>query len=488
MRLSARSNLYAASNRFSGSAFNISCRLTPGTPRPADSGEINRRRRGSLMNRGIILAMKSGARIFVIGQLAAFAAWAVCAALGIAGQRKLFYEEGQKEMYDFWMPRMCVEQGYAQMKSSDCGIDPKSDGVRANKHAVGEFVEFSDWYRTKDGLKFVTGDMDKVYPALALLPYMPFPATRTGAWWFSGLCAVVFLATIILISRSQAAPCLVMLSMPFMFALERGNPVWISAAAVGVFLAWWDDERDWKRCVAAICLAVAAVLKIAPAALGLLYLLGRRDLGVVGRARIPCRAAFGGRTREIVIAVVAAAILFFVPWLFLKEGFAALPIMIGNAAHHADFVLRTSDFGFVQVWRTVRVALGLDVQSPWTGMYPVARLSQLFGLVALIVGARRRDYLLLVGGMLLAAGNMYYYGALYLLPVFVLEIGECFQTARPESAPYPVRRILWFVILCPLQIVVLGHSGNAVLANLAMMTLMILHAGTAFCRKLECQC
>ena len=48
-----------------------------------------------------------------------------------------------------------------------------------------------------------------------------------------------------------------------------------------------------------------------------------------------------------------------------------------------------------------------------------------------------------------------------------------------ESAPYPVRCILWFAILCPLQIVALGHSGNAVIANLALMAMMLLHVRRA---------
>ena len=423
--------------------------------------------------------MKLCARIFGLGLLAAFAVWAVCAALGIAGQRKLFYEEGHEEMYDFWMPRMCVEQGYTSAKSVDYGIDPKSGGVRANKKPVGEIVEFSDWYPTKDGLKFVTGDMDKVYPALALLPYMPFPATRAGAWWFSGLSAALFFATIILISRSNAArhgiralphggvmPYLVALSMPFLFALERGNPVWISAAAVGVFLAWWDDEKGWRRYVAAVCLSIAAVLKVAPAALGLLYM-------------------FGGKKVDWKMASFSAAVavtLFAVPWLFVNDGFEAIPIMIRNAAHHADFVLRTSDFGFVQVWRAIRVAVGLDVHDPWSGMYMVARISQLFGFIALLVGCRRRDYLLLVGGMLLAAGNMYYYGALYLLPVFGLEIGRDYGS---RSTAVALRMFLWFVILCPLQIVVFGHSGNAVLANLALMAMMTLSLGVREARTVR---
>ena len=55
-------------------------------------------------------------------------------------------------------------------------------------------------------------------------------------------------------------------------------------------------------------------------------------------------------------------------------------------------------------------------------MKAVAILSQLIGVAMLVVGAKRHDYLLMVGGMLWAAGNMYYYAMLYLLPVLVIEL------------------------------------------------------------------
>lgn len=130
------------------------------------------------------------------------------------------------------------------------------------------------------------------------------------------------------------------------------------------------------------------------------------------------------------------------------------------------------------------MVFGQDVAQPWPGMMAIARLSQVCGLVALLIGARRRDYLLVVGGMLVAAGNMYYYAALYLLPVFVLE-------SRPTKGSVPVEwakgsvpaessvrgyvvaeYLLWFVLGCPLQLIILGHAANGVFCNLALMGLM----------------
>ena len=155
----------------------------------------------------------------------------------------------------------------------------------------------------------------------------------------------------------------------------------------------------------------------------------------------------------------------FVPWFFCEDGFAAFPVMLRNAAEHAEYVLRTSDFGFIQLWRTVRLVLGLDVQEPWAGMMGVARVSQLLGFACLLVGAFRRNYILLMGGMLVAAGNMYYYAALYMLPVLVLEFRD-----KKDLGLFDL--LLWFALLCPLQLVVFGRSANQVIGNMAVLSLM----------------
>ena len=113
-------------------------------------------------------------------------------------------------------------------------------------------------------------------------------------------------------------------------------------------------------------------------------------------------------------------------------------------------------------------------------MKAVAILSQLIGVAVLVVGAKRRDYLLMVGGMLWAAGNMYYYAMLYLLPVLVIELfsrveGEEIKVkAEGEERKWWIwiELGLWLALLSPLQVVVLGHSANQVIGNVALMGLM----------------
>lgn len=392
--------------------------------------------------------------------IALFAVWAVCAALGVLGQRKLFYEEFGEELYDFWMPRMCLEQGYVGHPERYQGL---VDAKKREPIIIDDIdVLWSDWYTDGEKTWFITGWRDRVYPLFGILPLKPFPATRFGGYLWSGVAGLVFLASLCLISKSWW-PLLLACSMPFLFNIERGNTTWLSAAFAGVFLAWWDDEKDWKQLAAAVCLAVAGGLKVTPFALGLIYFTK-------------------WRWRPVLLCGFLSAVFVFVPWMFMSDGLAEFSAMIRNAAAQSQFMQRGSDIGLVQLWRTFRVVAGQYVNEVWPGMKAVAILSQLIGVAVLVVGAKRRDYLLMVGGMLWAAGNMYYYAMLYLLPVLVIELSThktSLRTLRLSASalkdPETLSLLLWLALLSPLQVVVLGHSANQVIGNVALMGLMGIH-------------
>ena len=400
-----------------------------------------------------------------------FVLWAGLAALALSGQRKLFYEEGSEELYDYWMPRMCLEQGYVEHPEQYKEFIEVCTGKQIE--IDGCDVVRSTWYTDGRETKFITGWRDRVYPLFGLLPLKPFPATRFGGYLWSTIAGLVFLASLCLISKSWW-PLLLAFSMPFLFNLERGNTTWLSAAFAGMFLAWWDDEKGWKRIAAAVCLAVAGAMKVTPFALGLIYFTK-------------------WRWRSVLLCGFLSAIFVFVPWMFMSDGLAEFSAMIRNAAAQSQFMQRASDFGLVELWRTVRIVLGQDIQEVWPGMKLVAVTSQLIGAAALIYGVYRRDKLLMVGGMLWAAGNMYYYAMLYMLPVFVLEwiVGEKGSGGRSWSSELElesgggdfswsqglvvVEALLWLALLSPLQLVLLGHSANQVIGNLSLLGLMLLH-------------
>ena len=397
--------------------------------------------------------------------IALFTVWAVCAALGLMGQRKLFYQEGREELYDYWMPRMCLEQGYVGHPEKYAGLTFAKDGRPVEIDDID--VLWSDWYTDGEKTWFITGWRDRVYPLFGILPLKPFPATRLGGYMWTSLAGIVLLAFLCLIAKSWW-PLVLGLSMPFIFNFERGNTTWLSAAFLGMFLAWWDDEKEWKRLVAAACLAVAGAMKVTPFAMGAIYFTK-------------------WRWRSVLLCGFLSVVFVFVPWFFVQGGMAELSAMVRNAAAQSQFMQRASDVGLVQLWRTFRIVTGQCVQEVWPGMKAVAILSQLIGVAMLVVGAKRRDYLLMVGGMLWAAGNMYYYAMLYLLPVLVIELFsrvegsggvvsggvEEFRCVYDKTGSLMwIELGLWLALLSPLQVVVLGHSANQVIGNVALMGLM----------------
>ena len=440
--------------------------------------------------------------------VALFSVWAVCAALGVMGQRKLFYQEGSEELSDYWMPRMCLEQGYVGHPEKYAGLTFAKDGRPVEIDDID--VLWSDWYTDGEKTWFITGWRDRVYPLFGILPLKPFPATRLGGYMWTSLAGIVLLAFLCLIAKSWW-PLVLGLSMPFIFNFERGNTTWLSAAFLGMFLAWWDDEKEWKRLVAAACLAVAGAMKVTPFAMGAIYFTK-------------------WRWRSVLLCGFLSVVFVFVPWFFVQGGMAELSAMVGNAAAQSQFMQRASDVGLVQLWRTFRIVTGQCVQEVWPGMKAVAILSQLIGVAVLVVGAKRRDYLLMVGGMLWAAGNMYYYAMLYLLPVLVIElfsrnhlrrgyggqeerkdlnheIHGIHEKGRPHRDPLSsvLRRLsfllpmtnfsraervddkkklliwielgLWLALLSPVQLVLLGHSANQVIGNLSLLGLMLFRMG-----------
>ena len=384
--------------------------------------------------------------------IALFTVWAVCAALGVLGQRKLFYQEGSEELYDYWMLRMCLEQGYVGHPEKYAGLTFAEDGRPVEIDDID--VLWSDWYTDGEKTWFITGWRDRVYPLFGILPLKPFPATRLGGYMWTSFVLLAFLC---LIAKSWW-PLVFGLSMPFIFNFERGNTTWLSAAFLGMFLAWWDDEKEWKRMVAAACLAVAGAMKVTPFAMGVIYFTK-------------------WRWRPVLLCGFLSVVFVFVPWFFMQDGLAELSAMIRNAAAQSQFMQRASDVGLVELWRTVRIVMGQSVQEVWPGMKAVAVLSQLIGVVMLVVGAKRRDYLLMIGGMLWAAGNMYYYAMLYLLPVLVIELFGRGDRVEGEEWKWWIwiELGLWLALLSPLQVVVLGHSANQVIGNVALMGLMAIH-------------
>ena len=154
-----------------------------------------------------------------------------------------------------------------------------------------------------------------VYPFAMLYPYNVEDwgtsyAARTG--WPSGIAGFAFMAFSLiivlyalyrLIKRKEIQKLFILLafslSSVMLFNYDRGNLIVLTAGLVVLFFLLKDQNEKWKRYLGCFFLAVAAVLKIFPAFFAVLLL-------------------FKKRYKEVIITVVFAALLAFLPFLWLK--------------------------------------------------------------------------------------------------------------------------------------------------------------------------
>jgi hypothetical protein len=101
------------------------------------------------------------------------------------------------------------------------------------------------------------------------------------------------------------------LSYIFIFSVERGNLIIISAAFVSFYLCYYDSDSKNKRILAAVCLALAVALKIYPVLFGFLYF-GKKQY------------------KDIFFSAAIALLLIFIPFVFFKGGFYNIPQLINN--------------------------------------------------------------------------------------------------------------------------------------------------------------
>lgn len=372
-------------------------------------------------------------RKILVGLLVgAFALWLPLALVDVAGQRALFSGSSQDWLSDYWMPRLTCETGYSSVPS---------EALRHQAPAEGGWRD-ADWLVARH---------DRCYPPAGTLFLRIFPLSCGGAWAWTILGGLVYLAAACFAARSFA-PLFLAASAPFLFNLALGNTVWLSAAAVALFLSGYRSERRDVRLLSALALGVAAAMKVSPAVLGLLYL-----PDVVREAR---RREFT-TLKLVLVAAFAAAALFVLPFAAMPDGFGGLPAMMENAAANADYYCTRAAFGLGALWRTVQIALGHGWDAQDGGLVLLQRCGQLLGLGFFVRGVLRRDLLLVVGGYLLLTPNTMFYGLLYLLPVAFLE-----RLSRWEL-------LCLLAMTCPLQLALpIGGtwlSANGAVANVALL-------------------
>lgn len=333
-----------------------------------------------------------------------------------AKQARLFYAEGREVLSDFVMPRQCA-----------AAADPyEADAV---------------------------GPQDRCYAALGYLVASAFPVDNyEGGVIFTLVGAVLFLLAAGLVVRARGGWMMlgaVALSSPFLFNLERANQVWLAGAGVMVFLAWFESECRWKRMTALAALAFAGALKITPGIFALLLVKNRR-------------------WKDLVVLSVFGLALLILPF-FYYGGVESFLAWLGRMHEHMEFYSSLKSWGFVKLARTGLLRLtGIEME-PFSAVHrSAAGADMLMGLIA--VGAffkckdRAHEVLLLACALVLAPGVSQYYTALYLMPAFLLMSGRKLSM---------VEVVLWFALLCPLQLPMGAMSLNRTIADVALIGLTV---------------
>ena len=308
---------------------------------------------------------------------------------------------------------------------------------------------------------------DVCYVALAYAVAKLFPADVWGGAVFTGIGWLCFLLSGVALVRSRKMKGICLLTImafaacsPLLYAVEWGNPIVYAGAGIVLWMAWKDDPSSTRRMWAACALAVAAVLKVAPAIFALDYLVRRkRDW------------------RSLALFVGAGSALFLAPWC-LWGGWEGLLGWFSNAAANARHYVHKGAWGAVPIGRTIRVLLHQDVSQAWLGIGWERVVSVTWGCLALLAGLRTRSayprMLGLTAALLLIPGNMHFYTGIYLIPVCIL---WCLDSSVIGWRVRFFEAFCWLMVFLPLQIPFGAGCLNHPLANLAFLGLVAMAMG-----------
>lgn len=326
-------------------------------------------------------------------------------------------------------------------------------GSRNDFDIIQACLASSDHYHP-DGVPI----QDAPYSALCYQIMMLFPNTVRGFASFAVIAAAGYLLGVGILARARRIPVWAAVlaaasTSIFVHAIERGNPIFLAAAAVCVFLAWYDDEIAWKRVVAAAMLALAVVLKVSPALFGVLYLPHILKLKT-------------WRWREISFAAIIGVVFLVVPFfLFGFDGWNAFQAWVENARENGRWYALCGNFGLPACFgwlNTTCEALGHPI--PFMGMAASRLPSACFGLMLLVIAfiaqERVMKMYLLVAAMVLIPGNSFFYCLLYFIPVVWIVLKE---------RPLWEGLLMVLLIFQPIGFSVCGQSLWIPLLNLGVM-------------------
>lgn len=205
-----------------------------------------------------------------------------------------------------------------------------------------------------------------------------------------------------------------------LYNIDRANIVILAVAFLWLFLLFYKDENPVYRHLARIGLAVSAALKVYPVIFGVLLL-------------------YEKRWKDAAWAVLYGIIAIFLPFLFFKEGFLAIPQLLYNVQlnsrkyYGGSFSIVTNHILDTTNWMTIgfaiaKVLMVLITAFAWTQKTFWKRI------------------LLLTCALLLSPTHSGYYCGLYLFIPLIFFLNE--ETHKKIDWLY---LILFIVAVSPLQ-------------------------------------
>jgi len=390
-------------------------------------------------------------RLFLLSLLALGLAWAALFAMSPNGaQRRIFLECAKCEWSDFRITRT--------------------------------FYDAPDPYENTHQLERALS----CYPFIAFETFRWFPNTPAGGVAYACIGACLLLIAMFAVNEAAngadrliLAPALA-LSAPFVFTLERQNSIFLAAAAVALFIGWWNSDSRTRRFAAAVALGFATAMKISPAILGILYL-----CPIGGRWRPDWRGIFWS-------ALFALAFLI-VPFYISGDGTDAIAKWLRNASEHAASFAANDAWGWTPIWRNLNQ---VNIHFPYFTceatkfMNVVSAVICFLGAVFAARSASDKSTMrapcgvsafFAVAALLFATPNSITYMALYLLPVALLWLSEADGDTSPVAVACDrTAFVCWLLVLLPIQIPAEwlmnapGMTLNFPIANMAFMMLVVI--------------
>ena len=222
-------------------------------------------------------------------------------------------------------------------------------------------------------------------------------------WGFQGTISILFLLALAWMTRGKwwkkaLVVVLGLISMPLMYAMERGNNVALSVFFVTIYLICLHDPSPKKRESGFLCLAIAANIKLYPALFGLLLILEKRK-------------------KEALRCIVYGLVLFFVP-LLIYGGFVPFKRIIINVLYNSRVQVENSisyKISWINFFNIVCTALHIPLFRGLSFILLMCSTAALFFL---------REYwqkVLLITLMCIGFTDFsFVYNTLYLFPVLLI--------------------------------------------------------------------